>query len=221
VISFVLAMLEDNDKGTAFVEPIVILLILIANAFVGVIQETNAEKAIEVNALFPCLRHTLPRLAHLQLVQALMEYSPDEAKVLREGNTTRVHATELVPGDIVIVATGDKIPADCRVISISSASFTIDQALLTGESISVSKTVDTVPDEKAVKQDMINMLFSVRLLFAVWLPTLRLITGVLFQSRAQRWLLEVQRPLSSRLVLRRPLATSTRPSRRRFRKRRL
>jgi P-type Ca2+ transporter type 2A len=60
------------------------------------------------------------------------------------------------------VAVGDKIPADCRVLSISSSSFSIDQAILTGESVSVNKHVDIVSDPKAVKQDMTNMLFSVR-----------------------------------------------------------
>ncbi|KAF9273890.1 hypothetical protein BGZ68_001128 [Mortierella alpina] len=137
-ISLVLAVLEEDDSGTAFVEPIVILLILIANAAVGVIQETNAEKAIE----------------------ALKEYSPHEAKVLRNGSMTKVYASDIVPGDIIEVAVGDKIPADCRVLQIHSSSFRVDQALLTGESLSVNKTTTVIADHRAVKQDQINMLFS-------------------------------------------------------------
>ncbi|KAG7092288.1 hypothetical protein E1B28_008650 [Marasmius oreades] len=141
VISFVLAFFDESEGGswaTAFVEPIVILLILIANAAVGVIQESNAEKAIE----------------------ALKEYSPDEAKVIRSSQVSRIHASELVPGDIVSVSVGDKIPADCRLISVSSSSFRVDQAILTGESTSVNKVEQIVLDPKAVKQDMVNMLFS-------------------------------------------------------------
>ena len=74
----------------------------------------------------------------------------------------KTHATELVPGDIVVIAIGDRIPADCRLLSISSSSFRIDQAILTGESTSVNKSVDVVLDERAVKQDQTNILFSVR-----------------------------------------------------------
>jgi P-type Ca2+ transporter type 2A len=96
-------------------------------------------------------------------LQALKEYSPDETKVLRSGEVVRVHTSGLVPGDIILVAVGDKIPADCRILSISSSSFRIDQAILTGESVSVSKSVEQIRDEKAVKQDMTNMLFSVRI----------------------------------------------------------
>ncbi|KAF4615292.1 hypothetical protein D9613_003225 [Agrocybe pediades] len=141
VVSFVLAVLEESDGSSwwgAFVEPTVILLILVANAAVGVIQESSAEKAID----------------------ALKEYSPDEAKVIRSSQVSRIHASELVPGDIISVAVGDKIPADCRLLSVSSSSFRIDQAILTGESVSVHKSVDVVPDTKAVKQDMTNILFS-------------------------------------------------------------
>lgn len=140
-ISFVLAYLEteEHDKGTAFVEPIVILLILIANATVGVVQETNAEKAID----------------------ALKEYSPDEARVLRDGKIQTIDARQLVPGDIVQLTVGDHIPADCRVLNISTSAFKVDQSILTGESVSVSKEVATiVSDTRAVKQDQINILFS-------------------------------------------------------------
>ncbi|WWC87715.1 potassium/sodium efflux P-type ATPase, fungal-type [Kwoniella dendrophila CBS 6074] len=143
VVSFVLALFEDvSEPGgswlTAFVEPSVILLILVANATVGVVQETNAEKAID----------------------ALKEYSPDEASVVRSGRLIKVPASELVPGDIVSVHVGDRIPADCRILSFSSSSFRVDQAMLTGESMSVGKIDGVVEDTSAVKQDMINMLFS-------------------------------------------------------------
>jgi Ca2+ transporting ATPase len=63
---------------------------------------------------------------------------------------------------MISVAVGDRIPADCRLLSISSSAFRVDQAILTGESESVNKALDVVADEKAVKQDMTNMIFSVR-----------------------------------------------------------
>ncbi|EIW69060.1 hypothetical protein TREMEDRAFT_62788 [Tremella mesenterica DSM 1558] len=143
VVSFVLAIFEDSSEPggswlTAFVEPLVILLILVANATVGVVQETNAEKAID----------------------ALREYSPDEAVVLRNGQMSRVPASALVPGDIISIHVGDRIPADCRILSFSSSSFRLDQAMLTGESMSVPKTERAISDTSAVKQDMLNMLFS-------------------------------------------------------------
>lgn len=160
VVSFVLALLEDSPDSTlagAFVEPLVILLILVANATVGVMQESSAEKAIDVSLII----FSIPWYMVTYVQQALKEYSPDEAKVLRAGQLTRIHASQLVPGDIISVSVGDKIPADCRLMSVSSSSFRMDQAILTGESASVHKSIDVVHDPKAVKQDMTNILFSV------------------------------------------------------------
>jgi len=91
-----------------------------------------------------------------------MQYAPDEASVFRSARAGRIPASQIVPGDIISVSVGDKIPADCRLLSVSSSSFRVDQAILTGESVSVSKFVDVVSDVKAVKQDMKNMLFAVR-----------------------------------------------------------
>jgi P-type Ca2+ transporter type 2A len=82
--------------------------------------------------------------------------------VLRDGRPVKIRSEMVVPGDIVILGQGDKIPADCRLFLTESNSFRIDQAILTGESESVEKYTKAVLDLKAVKQDQINMLFSVR-----------------------------------------------------------
>ncbi|KAM0329890.1 hypothetical protein ACHAQA_004055 [Verticillium albo-atrum] len=138
-VSFVLALFDDEEGWSAFVDPAVILTILILNAVVGVSQESSAEKAIA----------------------ALQEYSANEANVLRNGHVSRVRAEELVPGDIITVNVGDRVPADCRVVAIESNAFAMDQAILTGESESVGKDhAAVIDDEKAVLQDQVNILFS-------------------------------------------------------------
>lgn len=140
-VSFVLAFFEDADGSiTAFVEPFVILVILVANAIVGIWQEKNAESAIE----------------------ALKEYESETGKVIRADRkqVQQILAKELVPGDIVEVAVGDKIPADIRILQIKSTTLRVDQSLLTGESVSVTKHNEPVPDPRAVNQDKKNLLFS-------------------------------------------------------------
>ncbi|KAL4181762.1 hypothetical protein AMTRI_Chr12g239000 [Amborella trichopoda] len=124
VISFILALIDGETGFAAFLEPSVILLILAANAAVGVITETNAEKALEV-----CCFSILP-------------------------------ATELVPGDIVDVGVGCKVPADMRMIEMFSNQLRVDQAILTGESCSVAKELDSTVTTNAVYQDKTNILFS-------------------------------------------------------------
>lgn len=102
------------------VDAMVILIIIILNSIFGFMQEYKAEKAI----------------------QALKKLASPVAKVLRGGAVKEIPARNLVPGDIIILSEGDKVPADARVIE--SISLKIDESSLTGESVPVSKTTNAI-----------------------------------------------------------------------------
>src|SRR3989344_3482054 len=112
-----------------------ILAVVVANVILGFYQESKAERA----------------LAHLR------SYIIERTRVFRGGQETEINSSELVPGDVVHLAQGDRVPADCRLIYAND--FLVDEAILTGESLPVNKT--TEPSSfKAVLADRKDMAFS-------------------------------------------------------------
>lgn len=117
------------------VDAIVILAIVILNAFLSIYQEGQAEKSLE----------------------SLKQMSAPEAKVIRDGKKTVVPARELVPGDIVILEAGDIIPADLRLFT--SSYLKVDESSLTGESVAVEKNSEAILDNNATLGDRVNMAY--------------------------------------------------------------
>ena len=118
-----------------WVDTIVILAVVLINALVGYIQEGKAEKALE----------DIKKMLSL------------EAQVLRNGDKKTVNAEELVPGDIVLLRSGDKVPADLRLVEVKD--LRVEESALTGESTDVDKITDPV-NEDAVVGDRKSMAFS-------------------------------------------------------------
>jgi len=110
----------------------VILAVVFLNAIIGFVQESRAERAME----------------------ALKRLAVPYAKVLRHGAVTKISASHLVPGDVVILEAGDKIPVDARLIE--AASLSVDESILTGESVAVEKFAGAIEGEATIA-DMGNM----------------------------------------------------------------
>ncbi|KAH7443179.1 hypothetical protein KP509_02G023900 [Ceratopteris richardii] len=142
-VSFILA-LTDVEEGQrigveSFTEPIIILSIIILNAFIGIWQESKAENTL----------------------QALKQMQPESARVLRNGKEIpELPARELVPGDVVELRAGDKVSADMRVAYLKSGTVRLQQASLTGESQPVLKQAEGAFDEDIELQGKENMVFS-------------------------------------------------------------
>lgn len=117
------------------VEFITIMAIVIMAGVLGFVQEYRAEKALE----------------------ALRRLAAPTAKVLRGGKEEEIPARQLVPGDIVLLRTGDKVPADGRIIE--AINLKIDEAVLTGESVSIEKTINPIEEKKVSTGDQKNMAF--------------------------------------------------------------
>lgn len=136
ILSSALAFIENDYH--AFIEPIVILTILIANAFVGVYQSKSASSSLS----------------------SLKKLQPQDCFVLRNNQwISQFPVSELVPGDVISLRVGDKIPADCRILMIKSTSLSTDESSLTGESLSISKNTDPI-DVNTITALKSNMLFS-------------------------------------------------------------
>ena len=136
VLSSFLAAIEKDIH--AFTEPIIIISILTINAAVGVWQSKSAEDSLE----------------------ALKRLQPDSACVLREGVWHgEFPSADIVPGDIIYLRVGDKVPADGRILSLKTTTFSTDESTLTGESMTVPKMVDPV-DAFASIVEKSNTVFS-------------------------------------------------------------
>lgn len=119
-----------------FKDGTVILFIILANAVLGFIQEAKADNAIA----------------------ALKKLSVANAKVIRGGQTSLVNASELVPGDIIILENGDKIPADGRLLE--AIHLKISESALTGESKPVDKDSEFIGEKNINLGDRVNMVYK-------------------------------------------------------------
>ena len=135
VISMAEWLLQEPRESALPYEAIVILAIVVLNALLGFVQESRAEKS----------------------VRALMALAAPEATVVRDGERQRIATRDIVPGDILLVEAGDKIPADARVIE--EANLRTDEAPLTGESMPVTKDARAIDGDVSIG-DRRNMLYS-------------------------------------------------------------
>lgn len=132
-ISFITSAVEGSKD---YIDSIIILFIVVMNAIIGVVQENKAEKAID----------------------ALKKLSSPKANVIRSGKKVIIPSEELVPGDILLLHTGDLVPADARLIE--SYNLKAEESSLTGESLPVEKDATKIFSANSNLGERRNMVFS-------------------------------------------------------------
>lgn len=136
IIAAIVSGVVGVAQGEGFTDTIIILIVVILNAVIGVAQESKAEKSLE----------------------ALKKLSSHASKVIRNGKEQVIPARELVPGDLVIIETGDYIAADLRITE--AVNLKSQEASLTGESVPVEKITEKIDGNEIGIGDRKNMLFS-------------------------------------------------------------
>ena len=136
IIAAIVSGVVGVAQGEGFTDTIIILIVVLLNAVIGVAQESKAEKSLE----------------------ALRKLSEHAAKVVRDGKEQVIPARELVPGDLVIIETGDYVSADLRIIE--AVNLKSQESSLTGESVPVEKSIEAIEGKEIGIGDRVNMLFS-------------------------------------------------------------
>lgn len=137
IVSAIISMGISYVSGDGgFTDAMVILAIVALNAAVGIFQENRAFAAME----------------------ALKKLTPEMANVRRDDTVQAIEASSVVPGDILLLSAGEKVPADCRIIS--SVDLTVDESVLTGESLPVEKNAEAICGEDTPLSERTNLVFA-------------------------------------------------------------
>ena len=131
----ILSFIYSTVTGSDYADSIVILFSVIVNAIMGYIQEQKAENSLE----------------------SLKSYVTSTVEVLRDNKSHEVDSKQITIGDVIILESGDKIPADCRLLE--AINLQVDESILTGESKSLTKTPDLITEEVEI-HDRKNMIYS-------------------------------------------------------------
>ena len=135
LIVSLISFIYSSTVNESYADTLLILAIVILNVFMGFFQESRAEASIS----------------------SLKKVDNTKIKVKRDNGIVMCNYTKLVPGDIIVLEAGDKIPADCRVIESYSAK--VDESILTGESATVLKNSDPI-SKNVLINDRTNMIYS-------------------------------------------------------------
>ena len=135
IVAIIVSLAISLIEKTEYLDPIIIAVIVLLNASLGTIQEYKAEKALML-------------LKKLNILKV---------NVLRDNKSIEIFSQYIVPGDIILVEAGSKIPADARIIEAFNVQ--TDEALLTGESVPVEKISDTITKTVQIG-DQKNVLFA-------------------------------------------------------------